>query len=257
MNKNTYYFSHDYTARNDFKIKKLLQKHGFLGYGIYWALIEDLYMNDNSLQYDIEVLSYEYRCDLNVLGSVINDFNLFLIDNNTFYSESILHRLNLRNEKSEKARFSASKRWNNANAIQTQSESNAIKERKVKESKIKDIINIDNNNIAITISKEIDTNKKNKHSFEKSPIFDKKEFAKAFPEWSKDKLLNYYESALLYSQSKGAKYLNWVSAIKNWDRIKPYNANGKSNHEQRKSELAESIAERERKITTILSNEGN
>ena len=39
--KNTFYFSHDYNARNDIKIKKLIAKHGYLGYGIFWAIIED------------------------------------------------------------------------------------------------------------------------------------------------------------------------------------------------------------------------
>ena len=43
MAKETFYFSHDYNARNDIKIKKLILKHGFCGYGIFWAIIEDLY----------------------------------------------------------------------------------------------------------------------------------------------------------------------------------------------------------------------
>jgi hypothetical protein len=256
MEKNTFYFSHDYSARNDLKIKKLLQKYGYQGYGIYWALIEDLYMNNNSMLLDCECIAFDLRTTEKVISDIINEFGLFVVEGNTFYSESVKNRLEKRIEKSEKARFSASKRWNNANASQTQSEGNAIKESKIKEIKVNDIKLNDNNN-NVTISKEIDIHKKNKHSFEKSLIFDKKEFANAFPEWSKDKLLHYYESALLYSQSKGAKYLNWASAIKNWDRTKPYNANGKSTHEQRKNELADSIAERERKITTILSDKSN
>ena len=49
MAKDTYYFSHDYNARNDSKIKRLLSKHGYLGYGLFWAIVEDLYNNANAL----------------------------------------------------------------------------------------------------------------------------------------------------------------------------------------------------------------
>ena len=48
--KETFYFSHDYNTRSDAKIKKLIQKHGYFGYGIFWCLVEDLYQNANALQ---------------------------------------------------------------------------------------------------------------------------------------------------------------------------------------------------------------
>jgi hypothetical protein len=44
-----------------------------------------------------------------------------------------------RNEKSEKASINASKRWNNANAMQTQSERNALNESKLNEIKVNEI----------------------------------------------------------------------------------------------------------------------
>ena len=40
--KNSYYFDHDYNARNDAKILELRAEHGWAGYGIYFALIECL-----------------------------------------------------------------------------------------------------------------------------------------------------------------------------------------------------------------------
>ena len=43
MPKDTFYFSHDYNARNDEKIKMLIRKHGMIGYGVFWAIVEDLY----------------------------------------------------------------------------------------------------------------------------------------------------------------------------------------------------------------------
>ena len=140
--KETFYFSHDYNARNDSKIKKLIFKHGLLGYGIYWALIEELYNNANALPMNYEMIAFDLRTEVSIIENVINDFNLFQIDINEFIfsSESVSKRLEQRNEKSFKAKQSALKRWKpDANALQSQSEGNAIKERKGKENKVKEI----------------------------------------------------------------------------------------------------------------------
>jgi hypothetical protein len=137
--KDTYYFSHDYNSRNDHKIKRLISKHGYLGYGLFWAIIEDLYNNANALQTDYESIAFDLRTSENIIESIINDFDLFVIEDNSFGSLSVERRLNERLIKSQKASKSALSRWNkskeNANALQTQSDSNAIKERKVNENK--------------------------------------------------------------------------------------------------------------------------
>jgi len=136
MSKDTFYFSHDYNARNDIKIKKLIAKHNYNGYGLFWAIIEELYNNANALPLDYECISFDLRVDVEILKSIINDFDLFIVNDGFFGSLSVQRRLEQRNEKSTKARESANKRWNkDANALQTQSDSNAIKESKVKENK--------------------------------------------------------------------------------------------------------------------------
>jgi len=148
MSKDTFYFSHDYNARNDSKIKKLLSKHGYLGYGLFWAIIEDLYNNANALPTDYDSIAFDLRTTSEIVKSIINDFDLFCIEDAEFGSSSVERRLNERNAKSVKARESAQKRWEkkseDANALPTQSDSNAIKEskgkeKKVNESKVKDI----------------------------------------------------------------------------------------------------------------------
>jgi hypothetical protein len=146
MSKDTFYFSHDYNARNDIKIKKLIAKHNYNGYGLFWAIIEDLYNNANALPLDYECIAFDLRADIETLKSIINDFDLFVIKDGSFGSLSVERRLEQRNNKSLKARQSANKRWNNtkddANALQAHYDSNAIKERKGKENKeneIKDI----------------------------------------------------------------------------------------------------------------------
>jgi len=150
MKKDTFYFSHDYNTRTDEKIKLLIRKHGLLGYGIFWAIIEDLYNNANALRWDYEGIAFELRVQTEVVYSVINDFNLFVFDGEIFGSLSVQERLDERNKKSLKASESAFKRWSkDANVMQSQCEriekeceGNAIKERKGKEIKENIIDNI-------------------------------------------------------------------------------------------------------------------
>jgi hypothetical protein len=135
--KETYYFSHDYNARNDEKIIELIMVHGMVGYGVYWSIVENLYNNANALQTHYKRIAFELRVTEKVVTSVINDFKLFTIDGDIFYSKSVADRLGKRTEISDKAREAAFARWNkDANAMQPHSESNApAMQRKVKESK--------------------------------------------------------------------------------------------------------------------------
>jgi len=139
--KETFYFSHDYTAQEDDKIKKLLYKLKWEGYGLYWAIIEALYLNEGKIEYDCERIAFELRTDEEKIKSVINDFKLFQVASNFVTSRSVTRRLNQRKSKSEKARKSAMVRWeiSDANALHTLSDRNAIKERKGKENKGKEI----------------------------------------------------------------------------------------------------------------------
>jgi len=143
MANDTFYFSHDYSARNDEKIKRLIRKYKYLGYGIYWAIIEDLYNNANALRMDYDGIAFDLHSDEKTIKSIVEDFDLFVFDGEFFGSLSVQKRLNKRQEKSNKASENANKRWNkieiNANALQTHCDGNAIKERKVKENKVKDI----------------------------------------------------------------------------------------------------------------------
>jgi hypothetical protein len=201
--KDTYYFSHDYNSRQDEKIKRLIMKHGLLGYGIFWAIVEDLYNNANALQMDYERIAFELRVDETIIKSIINDFKLFVFNEDTFGSLSVEKRLNQRNEKSNKARNSANKRWeksnNDANALQTQSDSNAIKEIKIKEIKSKEI-KIKENKINIkefVFLSESELNKLNE------------EFASHEVEWMLNKLND-------YKASTGKKYKSDYAAINMW-----------------------------------------
>jgi hypothetical protein len=183
MSKDTFYFSHDYNSRNDEKIKKLIRKHGMQGYGIFWAIVEELYNNANALHLDYDGIAFDLRTESDIIKSVLHDFDLFVFNGDNFGSLSVQNRINNRQDKSQKARDSAYSRWNknkiDANALQTQSDSNAIKERKGKEIK-------------------------GKESKESKPSIDE------FLSFCKDDMIKNGMNFSLYEYSLKSKFLSWV-----------------------------------------------
>ena len=126
------YFNHDSTARNDYRIIKLRATLGYEGYGLFWALLELLFTEENKLCIDdYDSLAFGLQCDSKILKQVIEDFDLFVIEDKCFYSKRLNKQIEEINTKSNKAKESASKRWNNANAVRPHnnphSESNASK----------------------------------------------------------------------------------------------------------------------------------
>lgn len=150
--KKTFYFSHDFNARNDPKLQKVLMKLGQAGKGVFWDIIEMLYEQGGYLLLNsIEEYAFALRTNYECINSLIYDFDLFVKDEVKFWSESVLLRIKMTNEKSKKAGESAHKRWdsikqNNANAseinakaVDEKCEGNAIKDIKVKDIKRDDI----------------------------------------------------------------------------------------------------------------------
>jgi len=137
MPKDTFYFSHDYHARSDRKILRLRMKHGMVGVGIYWCVVEMLYEESGYLLHsDYERISFELQADVRVVTSVLRDFELFEYNDENFWSESVLNRLKKRADKSEKARASINERWERerekkrTNELRTNYDINTIKESK-------------------------------------------------------------------------------------------------------------------------------
>ena len=98
MKNKSFFFSHFYNARADIKIKKLIAKHGYEGYGLYWAVIEDLYQNANALPLNYECIAYFLHTNSDMIKSIINDFDLFEIGDDTFSSLSVQQRLEINNQ---------------------------------------------------------------------------------------------------------------------------------------------------------------
>ena len=120
------YLQHQSNSFTDIKIIKMRSKLGIESYGIFWALLELLFNEENKLCIDdYSVLAFSLQCDADKLKSVIEDFDLFIIEDGCFYSKRLNDHIDTINSKSIKAKENASKRWNNANAMQSHSEPNA------------------------------------------------------------------------------------------------------------------------------------
>ena len=138
--KDAYYFPHDSNAHDDPKISKMfLAFESAVGYGIYWVIIEML-RNEKNYKLktsDYDAIAYKSHSGVEQVEDVVCSYGLFSFDENNeyFWSESLLSRMMDVDIKREKAKASANIRWHgNANALRTQSDGNARKESKGKES---------------------------------------------------------------------------------------------------------------------------
>lgn len=119
--KDTFYFQHDYNARNDPKIIKLMRVHGLAGVGAYWCIVEYLYQNGGKLKLEeCESIAFALHTDCNCITSVVQDFDLFQNDGVCFWSESINKRVIRRQEIAESRKKAAEARWKNTSAMQMQ-----------------------------------------------------------------------------------------------------------------------------------------
>jgi len=146
MKKDAFYFPHFSNARNDSKLIKVRRVLGVEGYGLYFMLLEVLREQTNFKCHlnSIEDLAFEWHTSKEKLATVINDFDLFTIDSEHFFSCKLIYFLQPYIEKSERARAAALIRWNkvnndanaDANALPAHSTGNASK---VKESEVNEI----------------------------------------------------------------------------------------------------------------------
>lgn len=168
--KKTYYFQHDYNARNDPKLQALIVEMGVAGIGIYWCLVEMLYEQDGEMPMSsIKSIAYNLHVKQKTVERVIKDFGLFDYDDDKaenvekspkmFRNKSVLKRLNRIIDISEKRKRAIETRWkskknnesneykcntnecdNDTNEVQKEYKSNTpiIKEKEIKGNDIKE-----------------------------------------------------------------------------------------------------------------------
>ena len=159
--KDSYYFQHDYNARNDPKLQDVLIELGVEGIGVFWCIIEQLYEQGGKLPLRYcKSIAFALHVDFKCVERLVNDYGLFKNDGENMWSESVMNSLNRRSEVYDKRKLAALARWrqgienqsqtqapascrqviSNASEMQMQSNSNANAEHKGKEIKEKEII---------------------------------------------------------------------------------------------------------------------
>jgi len=105
MNK-SYYFQHDYNAAEDFKISALRIKHGMQGYGVYWYTIERLAQANGKLPvWFIPMIASQACVPVELAQSVVRDFDLFVIEDEFFFSNRLLGQIKFRMNQKEAGRI--------------------------------------------------------------------------------------------------------------------------------------------------------
>lgn len=114
MKRNKEYFSHDYAARSDIKMQRLFNKYGLRGIGAFWCIVEMLYEAGGKIELkDIDNISESLRCTDGMIRDIIVSENISLFQNDTvdFWSNSVMERMEMRQEVTDKRKKAAESRW--------------------------------------------------------------------------------------------------------------------------------------------------
>lgn len=105
----SYYFDHDYSARNDSRILQLREDLGWIGYALYFATLECLCeMGGFMKRHELPGISFGLFCPKNEFEAFIDtclNIGLFNEDERGIYSNRILEHLEFRNKLSEWGRL--------------------------------------------------------------------------------------------------------------------------------------------------------
>ena len=89
--KKDQYIPHEVSMRNTSEVMNLIKKEGMTGYGIYWALMEYLRVQDGYVgdMEALDVLKRELKIRQAKLDKVLHGYGLFVCNGNTFYSPKL------------------------------------------------------------------------------------------------------------------------------------------------------------------------
>jgi hypothetical protein len=122
MAQDTLYFPHDYDPLSDPSLKMLVKKHGAMGYGVYWKIVELLHQNaDHKLKFSNPI--YEQIADSlfvepvfveTLIEECIQTYFLLESSNGLFWSRRVDKNITKRQlsikQKSDAGRASAEQR---------------------------------------------------------------------------------------------------------------------------------------------------
>jgi hypothetical protein len=120
------YIRHAVKATSDERVMRLLAEHRYAGYGVYWRLMEHLRQVGGRCPSDYRALSYTLREKASLIQSVVENFGLFIIEGDAFYSADLMNQMDSEKALSEKRRKAIGNRWNNEPQKGTDDNTNVI-----------------------------------------------------------------------------------------------------------------------------------
>jgi hypothetical protein len=241
------YFLHDSNSFNDEKVTELFMAYGYEGLGLFYTALEKFAQQEKPIKTAVLKKQLNIGKKLDKCWSFMESIGLISSNNGESFNKQLLkfsENYKIKKEKTaERLKQWRENQYVAENVTHSEHVRNAskVKISKVNRSKVK----VNTNSVELALTK--------KHSFENSIYFEKKIFKEAFPDWEREKLAKYYESALLYSQSKGVKYLNWAAAIKNWEkRDNQTIKNGKSEFEKNRTAVEQRIRQADQYIAEVV-----
>lgn len=106
------YFSHDMYPQKDKSIVMLMEELGYEGYGLYWRIVEFMHQNELKVGEERLIAGKAY---VEKVKSILNDFDLFRIEDEQYISDRILRNLAEQKEKMETKSKAAKTRWGLSN----------------------------------------------------------------------------------------------------------------------------------------------
>jgi hypothetical protein len=149
MNKETFYFPHDYEPTSDPKIQALLGEYGGMGYGVFWRVVEMMHSNaEHKLplkQYIFLAIAKQMLASAEQTEAIIHfailPCELFISDGEYFWSnrvnENFKRRMEISEIRSKAGRIGAIAKQKLASAEQNLAKPGKGKEKKGKESRVK------------------------------------------------------------------------------------------------------------------------
>lgn len=219
--KDVYYFPHDSNAVEDPKCIKLVNTHGTSGYGLYWILLEKLRQQQN-FKLPLDILpnyARYYNAKVKVVESVVRDFDLFVVKDDLFYSETLIKRMKLiykrREQLSEAGKKGIMQRNKNIQALRESGLATAKLELSC--SKAEAQLELRSRNAQankVKESKEIKENIFIKPSLIEIEDYCRHRSNKIDPE----KFFNHYESRGWCMGKNNTPMSDWKAAIHNWEK---------------------------------------
>jgi hypothetical protein len=250
------WFKHDSDASNDAKIKKLIIKHGAVGYAVYFHCLELIVSNisETNVTFELEHDSEIIADDLKIQGNgsqsgsqiveqimrTIIDLHLFDENNGHIFCFKLLKRLDTSMTSNKKMRELITSAKENHDTVMMNHDTIMQEEKRIEEIRTdKNILpsydELFTDDSIPEKSKEI----RHKHGEYNHVLLTESEYNNLLTDWGKEKLDHMITELDEGIETKGYKYKNFSLALRKWEK-NDFKTSGKkpayNNHELSKAQ---------------------